>query len=346
MITMRRCKDCKIILEDDVNYCPKCGKDITTGAGSPNKLDVGALLTSANLHRIRAEWVEAIADATEALRLEPRNPDIASLLAGIYEEQGKLEDAEIWYQMALELNPNSAADKARLERITALLAEKRKGASTDSFRAFEKHTKLWAGVLGGVFLVLILFATAVFLIKKQSSNTLNARIKKPDQPGIHQPYTGRIPSAPGSRVTSTETPAASQSAGSSSLRTPGEAYIRSEIANADNVHQAAASVDDVIADPRSSVTYVTFSIPARGGILTKDEVLKAALAVASKTFEINSNVKWVTARCLVSLNGPQGTQIVFIGDVARQSVASLPANATTAQITAIFASPWWSSQVR
>lgn len=342
---MRRCKDCKIILEDDVNFCPKCGKDVTAGTSSPARLDVGALLTSANLHRIRAEWVDAIADATEALRLEPRNPDIASLLAGIYEEQGKLEDAEIWYQMALELNPDSAADKTRLERITGLLADKRKGTRTDSFRAFEKHTRLWAGLLGGVFLALILLATAIFLIRKQSTNALNVA-KKPVQTRIHQPYAGHLPSSPSSSVTTTESSTASQPAGSSSLRTPGEAYIRSEIAGAENVRQAAASVDDVIADPRSNVTYVTFSVPAKGGILTKDEVLKAALAVAGKTFDINSNVKWVTARCLVSINGPQGTQIVFIGDVSRQSVAALPANATIAQISAIFASPWWSPQVR
>ena len=71
---MRRCEDCQLILDSNVRFCPKCGKQVgPTGARGAQR-DVNALLASANLHRIRQEWDAAIADATDALRVTQRTP--------------------------------------------------------------------------------------------------------------------------------------------------------------------------------------------------------------------------------------------------------------------------------
>ena len=45
-------------------------------------------------------------DATAALEIDPNNAEVASLLAAIYEQRGNLDEAAVWYRIALELGPN------------------------------------------------------------------------------------------------------------------------------------------------------------------------------------------------------------------------------------------------
>jgi hypothetical protein len=80
---------------------------------------VRALLARANLLRMRRQWDEAIAACTEALRCDPRSSAAHSLLGDIYEAQSKPEDAIQWYAMALEIDPDNASDRAKLDRLTA-----------------------------------------------------------------------------------------------------------------------------------------------------------------------------------------------------------------------------------
>ena len=78
---------------------------------------VGPLLARANLLRMRGQWDEAVAACTEALRKAPESPTAHALLGDIYEAQGKLDDALQWYGMAVDLNPDSKVDRAKLDRL-------------------------------------------------------------------------------------------------------------------------------------------------------------------------------------------------------------------------------------
>lgn len=82
------------------------------------ELAVGPLLARANLLRMRNQWDEAIAACTEAIRKAPRSAAAHSLLGQVYEAQGKTNEAVTWYGLALELDPSSAADRDRWERLT------------------------------------------------------------------------------------------------------------------------------------------------------------------------------------------------------------------------------------
>lgn len=340
---MRKCDDCKIILDDDVRHCPKCGKDLSPSAPAPRPAgsDVTSVLASANLHRIRAEWDDAIDDATDALRLEPRNPDISSLLGSIYEERGMFDEALVWYQMTLELNPDSAPDQGRLDRVSELVSARRIQGGTGSFHVFEKRTKIWAWVLGAVFVVIVAMALISTLLKGKPNE---APYTRPTHTPRSQEYTPQVnapsqtlPHGPktGSEVS---TPAAS------SVRTPGESYILSELSTSQGVMQTGASIDDVIADPRSWIVSVTFTVPFKG-FVTREHIIAAAVAVARKTFDLNRNVKFVTVRCVIQVGGAQGTQIGFVGDIARQTVDALPPTATGDQLTSAFTRPWWNPQI-
>src|SRR5579875_2831472 len=79
--------------------------------------DAYALLAQANLLRMRGCWPEAIEKCMAALKLAPEHPSAQSLLGDIYENQGSLDDAIQWYRMALDVQPDSPADKVKLERL-------------------------------------------------------------------------------------------------------------------------------------------------------------------------------------------------------------------------------------
>lgn len=340
---MHRCEDCRIILDDDVRYCPKCGRDLTASASTSGYggSDVSSLLASANLHKIRAEWDDAIDSATDALRLAPRDPDIASLLGSIYEERGMLDESMIWYQMALELNPGSAPDQERLDRVSKLVAANRRGA-TESFFLFEKRTKLWAWALGAVFVVVVLLALVTTLVRNKQpymhakpTQTSRSHDTTPPigQPGISIPR-GPEPDSESAKPTATEE-------GSSTLRTSAEADVRTGLSMDPEVAQAGVTIDDVIADPRTGVATVTFTVPFKG-VISREQIARPTIKVARKTFELHREIKYVTTRCLIKIDA-SAPQVAFVGDIARQSA---PPTATDQQVAAAFTRPWWNPQIR
>lgn len=345
-IAMLRCKDCRIVLEDDVRFCPKCGKDLAPNASvsRPSESNVESLLASANLHKIRAEWEAAIADATDALRLDPHNPDIASLLGDIYAERGMLDEAQVWYQMALELNPRSETDRLRLEKLSEEIAAKRREERTSSFAAFQKHTRIWTISLAAVFVLLVVTALAVTLFRTKSHDTATPKPKPTAtaQPQVSLPTAEPTPPGPAiGPESSAKTPAAS---GGSSLRTPAEAGLRTALSSAQVVSDAQTTIDDVIADPRTGVVTVTFSVPYRG-VVSREQIIRAAAAVARTVFALRQDANFVTARCVVQGSG-LGPMIAFVGDAARQSVEALGENPTDQQLAAIFTRPWWHPEIR
>jgi hypothetical protein len=94
--------------------------------GPPSRADLNALLARANLLRMRGQWSEAVERCTEALRLDSRSAAAHSLLGDIYENQGRLDKAVHWYEQALDQDPDSVADKAKLARARELQAVRRR----------------------------------------------------------------------------------------------------------------------------------------------------------------------------------------------------------------------------
>jgi hypothetical protein len=339
---MRRCEDCKIILDNTVRYCPKCGRSVAPGgisADAPNS-DVSSLLASANLHRIRQEWDAAVSDATEALKLEPKNADIASVLGEIYEQRGMHEDALIWYQMALEMNPDSAPDKMRLEKLTSRITGSM-GNGTDSFRIFQRRTKTWAIAMGAAFLLIVLFAIIITrrAPKTEGGDAVTAPPISVPREGIenNQPNAPSAVSTPNDpRSYSSPSLAGRPGPVSGALRTAPESKIISDMRE---VREAGAKVDDVIADPRHGVVIVTFTVPA--ATANKSTILTAAASLAKSAFAANAEVKFVTARCVVGSGDVSTTQVAFVGDIARESVQSLGDAPTPEALASAFTNPWW-----
>ena len=134
------------------------------------------------------------------------------------------------------------------------------------------------------------------------------------------------------------------SAPSSSLRTPAEAAIAREVTGSAAAAAAGATIDDVIADPREGAAILTFSVRAGTGV-TRPQIITAAAAVARAAFSANAEVKLVTTRCVVSPGDSALTQIVFVGDVARDTLVTVAQDATAQELTDAFTTQWWNPRV-
>ncbi|MCE5323059.1 tetratricopeptide repeat protein [bacterium] len=346
---MLKCEDCNIILDEGTHFCPKCGKDLTSTDGTSRmpKLEVGAYLTSANLHRIRKEWDEAVADATEALRIDQNNADIASLLGVIYQERGMLDDAVIWFQMALEMNPNSAYDRARLKQVKDLIAQGGKASgSQDRLRTFENRTRIWAIGMAAVFIIVLILALIITGRHKtdnygsQSSIDPNAQTAAQDIDQTNPPI--RTPAKAMTTKSARSSSGSLSGSSAGSTRTPAEVKINHDVSAADSI--GSAKVDDVIADPRQSIVIVTYTIPAASA--NKGSIMITSAAIARAAFAANAEVKTVTARCVISPGGQSSTQIAFMGDITRRALEALGANSTSDQIEASFTGIWWNPQIK
>jgi tetratricopeptide (TPR) repeat protein len=135
---MPRCQHCGAEAEETAGFCSQCGLPMRPPASDPaaragqSPATGGSatypLLARANLLRMRGRWVEAAAACAEVLRTEPDNPSAHSLMGDIYENQGQLEQAIHWYDLALSLNPQSEADAAKKGRVQELLEARQRRA--------------------------------------------------------------------------------------------------------------------------------------------------------------------------------------------------------------------------
>ena len=335
---MRRCEDCKIILEDEVRFCPKCGKGVGAGreGGRPD-VRLGALVTSANVHRVRQEWDAAVCDATCALEIDPNNAQVASVLALIYEQRGNADEASVWYRIALELDPQNAANRARLERVS-------RGVGTSPVRAGDRRRTLIAAAVAVALVVVTVMLTLAFS---------RPRAEAPAQRRATGPSTGRTeirtpvtaPAATSGQGAAARPGTGLAPTGAPTARTPGEAAIKATLAGSEAARVSGATVDDVIADPGQGVVVVTFSLPATGPI-TRAKVIGAAAQIARGALGANAEVRSVTVRCIVSPGGSATTQIAFVGDVTRAAMEALGESPTETQLDAAFAAKWWNPQIR
>jgi hypothetical protein len=122
------CSHCGVALPPESRFCIECGEAVgdeegptrASGRFSPRTEPEGLMLAHANLLRMRGRWEDAAAQCAEVLRRQPSSASAHSLLGDIYENQGRLEDAIHWYQLALEICPGSVADRAKLSRALEL----------------------------------------------------------------------------------------------------------------------------------------------------------------------------------------------------------------------------------
>ncbi len=315
-----------------------------------------ALLAQANLLRMRGCWEEAVGNCMAALRLAPDSPSAQSLLGDIYENQGRFDDAIQWYRMALDANPDSPADRLKLDRLLQrqppLSHPERKAATpeADTPGAYpipdepalaspplgrrlirDPETALRYGALLAALLVCLVVVLAYAAVHRRA--TLAALGLGPYQeiktaPVVVPPASGP---PPGTEAVSTQRDAAEQA-------------VLDTLRGSNDLSAQGITVDDLQFDPRAGRVSVTISLPVGNG-LTQAAVLRGALHTAQAAAAASPSASAFTLRCLMPA-GAGGASLLFAGDVARSALpAAGAAEPDDDQVQAVWTNPWWSPQM-
>ncbi len=179
--SLRLCDKCFTMLEQDATFCPECGAPCGSDLGHSEGSDSAIYpeLARANLLRMRGEYKMAEEVCRTILRRYPNNTSSAGLLGDIAAESGELEDAIRWYELVLDLSPDSDAERTKLEGVHRRLKEKEALSTAEQLGLPVSRPKI--GLFAGVVLVLIAaVAFAAFLLgqktgtpKSQSGNRVN-----------------------------------------------------------------------------------------------------------------------------------------------------------------------------
>ena len=115
--TMRLCDRCQTSIPADARVCPECGAPLVPGARADIPHDVDRELARANLLRVRGDFDGAETVCLGVLKRYPNSAPTHTLLGDIADDRGNLEEAERWYDLALDLDPESAGDRRKLEDV-------------------------------------------------------------------------------------------------------------------------------------------------------------------------------------------------------------------------------------
>lgn len=110
------CNKCFESNDEGAEFCRDCGAPLVKGSEGSDQ-EVYKELAKANLHRMRGDMKSANDVCLGILRRYPNNATAHGLLGDISADQGDLNQAATWYEMALELAPDSVADRQKFESV-------------------------------------------------------------------------------------------------------------------------------------------------------------------------------------------------------------------------------------
>jgi len=115
---LRLCDKCFAIVPQTQDFCPECGATyVKTSFSEGSDSAIYPELARANLLRMRGDYKQAEDVCLKVLRRFPNNASANTLLGDICAELGELDQAASWYELALDLNPESKADQERLAAV-------------------------------------------------------------------------------------------------------------------------------------------------------------------------------------------------------------------------------------
>ena len=153
------CDRCHSPLDRSATVCPDCGayvSGVEKGDSMSSKFD--ADLAKANLLRMRAEFRKAEEVCIGILKTYPNSAATPTLLGDIYSDQGLLEQAAQWYELSLDLDPSSLADKQKLDDVREQMQERDHISSVEQLGLPERRSNqtIWNVAMAAGILVIAL----------------------------------------------------------------------------------------------------------------------------------------------------------------------------------------------
>ncbi|MES1227826.1 MAG: tetratricopeptide repeat protein [Armatimonadota bacterium] len=301
-------------------FCPECGATLDPSSEGSDS-EVYNELAKANLLRNRHQMQEAIEVALGILRKYPNNATAHTLLGDIYAELDDLKQAAEWYEMALDLSPESASDQLKLQKVRERMAQQQAATTAKALGIPQSGTQVYIYVAVALGLLLICSIGAFMLGKNGGAPRKDA----PQAPYVVPGGEGGVPDL-GQKKTN--------GPGETGVPTKGPAVIADE--NALTLLQTRSAlkqrVVSAVEDPRNTTLFITVKPDG-------DELADAAAIFAAReVFNNLTTYRHITVR--VVRNG----LVEFVGDayqdVFTDAIRRL-ANAPTDQVVhEAFEKPW------
>ena len=307
------------------------------------------LLAQANLLRMRGCWEEAVQNCMTALRLAPDSSSAQSLLGDIYENQGRFDDAIQWYRMALDANPDSPADKIKLDRLLSrqsplsvshnlavdnlIIHKSDSSARLHLLREHPETTLRYASLAAALIVIVIVIFAYAAVHHQAALSSLGLSNQDLQTKPVVVPPAVSLPTAVTAPVT---------------WRDTSEQALLDTLLASSQLSSQGITVTDIRTDPRTQQITVALALSPTAP-LTRSAILHSSLHTIEAIAALSPSTGSFSARCLVlpkSGTTVGGATLLFVGDVSQSTLPSTTApEPSDEQIQTIFSNVWWSPQI-
>ncbi|MBS1717203.1 MAG: hypothetical protein JSS72_05685 [Armatimonadetes bacterium] len=287
------CDRCFATIPVGKSFCPECGAPIAVATEESSDQAVYTELSRANLLRMRGEYKKAEDQCLQILKRFPNNASANTLLGDIAAEQNDFSQAINWYELALDLTPDSAALKGKLEGARSRVHEMEAVETAKQLGIPMSRNRVNAYIVSVLALILLVAAAAYYLGAKQKAHNTGpaSLVANPVSVGGDNPPPADNP-GPGNRAIGDPSPA-------------GEGHLLQRLASAT---PEASKVVAMMQDPRDKRMTLVFVAgdPA--------ETRGTAARLARASLDLFSDAVMITVR------GMHQGQLVYTSDVLRATL--------------------------
>lgn len=173
-------------------FCSECGAPLTDAPGVVGSdAEVYPELARANLLRMRREFKAAEDACLAILRRYPNNSSANTLLGDIACEKGELEQAVEWYELALDLVPDSVEVKQKLAEVKQQLAEQQTQTTAEAIGIPDRQPPI--GLYAMIGIVVLGLAIAGVMLSRRPPDGPKEDPNKPVVVGKNSPPPTPIP---------------------------------------------------------------------------------------------------------------------------------------------------------
>jgi hypothetical protein len=292
----RICEKCFATVDANAPYCPECGAPMGGAAGGESSdSTIYPLLAQSNLLRMRGEYKQAEDVCLRILKQLPNNASAHTLLGDICAERGDLEQAVQWYELSLDITPDSKAERTKLAAVKQRIHDRDTAATAEQIGLPSKQTNFTVPIVAAVILMAVVGIGAFFAGQK-ANNT-------PKTPVVDVSSTG-------GGVPRIDAGATSETGGTPNPEQQAAAMWRDDLFTRSLADQLGetARLADAWQDPRSQNIVITVTAAAED----KPRDLAARLGAAT--------LQQVPAASVVTVRVVQSGALVLIADVNRSAL--------------------------
>ncbi len=345
---MSTCPKCKSDIAPDARYCTGCGTsaaplaELLPDAVEACSDETHAALAAANLYKLRGDWQSAVDKCMEVLAADQDNATAHSILGDIYRDQGKITDAMHWYKLALDLNPDSAADRVKLEQLIAHSRNDRlvRRRRLDDAMTTARRVVLEAALAIGLLALLTTVWPIIWGPRTSPENTRSELRSPSSSPRVHLPADVPAPAEPVRKPV--------QHSVGASMSEHEDAVLQAVNASPALV-QRGLHATSILIDPRSRSAVVCMFSPPPKNEPAAQWLARSALIVLREACFKDGSLERFTIRVVSGVvHGETATtKITFVADAERNSVLSIvPETADYAQLAGVLRNPWWAEGIR